>query len=125
MVLRSCPQTIEFVSKWRSLIEGKLRRNQPAFNSVASLYYGYTYDRTSHVLTKRKTGDDKLSSLVVKSLSRKLFAGGNYYFNNMTEAERLEAVVVHANNIGPDRHSDPPTSGYENKVTKMKEYSLW
>ena len=122
MVLRSCPQTIEFVSKWRSLIEGKLRRNQPAFNSVASLY-GWTYDRTSHVLTKQKTGDDKLSPLVVKSLSRTLFVGGNYYFKNMTEAERLEAVVVHANNIGPGW--GPTTSGYENKIIKMKEYSLW
>ena len=123
MILRSCPATVEVVSKWRSNIEGKLRRNQPAFNSVLS-QYGWTFNRTSHsMMVKEKKEHESDYELVVQSLHPKLFAGGDYYFHNMTKYEREEAVVVHFNGIGPDRKSG--TSGYENKLNKMKEYDLW
>ena len=127
MILRSCPATLEVVTKWRSNIEGKLRRNQPAFNSVLS-QYGWTFDRTTHSmmqhpLVKKKKEHESDYELVVQSLHPKLFAGGDYYFHNMTKNEREEAVVVHFNGIGPDRKSG--TSGYEKKLNKMKEYNLW
>ena len=128
MILRSCSATVEVISKWRSNIEGKLRRNQPAFNSVLS-HFGWTFDRTTHSMMrvkkkkKKKKEQESDYDLVVQSLHPKLFAGGDYYFHNMTKYEREEAVVVHFNGIGPNRKSG--TSGYKNKLNKMKEYNLW
>ena len=126
MILRSCPATVDVISKWRSNIEGKLRRNQPAFNSVLS-QYGWTFDRSaqsmSRVKKRKKEKEESDYELVVQTLHQKLFAGGDYYFHNMTKYEREEAVVVHFNGIGPNRKSG--TSGYENKLNKMKEYDLW
>ena len=126
MILRSCPATVEVISKWRSNIEGKLRRNQPAFNSVLS-QYGWTFDRSAQSMSRmkkrKKEKEENDYELVVQTLHPKLFAGGDYYFHNMTKYDREEAVVVHFNGIGPNRKSG--TSGYENKLNKMKEYNLW
>mmetsp|Transcript_5733 Transcript_5733/g.12612 ORF Transcript_5733/g.12612 Transcript_5733/m.12612 type:complete len:241 (+) Transcript_5733:394-1116(+) len=97
MVYRSCPETIAFVAKWGSKIEGEEKRNQGAFNKL--VWKAAKYDL----------------EIVVETLPHELFPSGGLYFDTMTDSERSKAVVIHNNGI----------SGYGHKVDRMKAFDLW
>ncbi|KAL7464351.1 hypothetical protein ACHAXS_004684 [Conticribra weissflogii] len=100
MVYRSTPEMIQFVQMWGHAISRgtKLKRNQGTFNEM--------------ILDPKKYNVSKIET---KSLPIDLFVTGKLYFENMTDAERKEVVVVHNNGI----------SGYDVKVKRFKNFNLW
>ena len=97
MIYRTCDATIAFVDLWRSELEGKEERNQAKFNYLLS--------------EAARNGFE----IVAKALPEELFTTGSLFFEQFTDDERANAVVVHNNGI----------SGYENKLDRMKKFGLW
>lgn len=108
MVMKSCPETIALVERWRSDLEGEEERNQPKFNELLT-------EAKMDGIEVVADGRTEKRKMVSKTLPTNLFPSGSIFFDEMTEEERKAVVVVH-NNFA---------IGYEKKVQRFKKYGLW
>lgn len=93
MAIVSNNRTISFINEWKHALDRQPQLNQPIFNEL--LY--------------------KQSNVKHEPLPIQEFPSGDLYFNQFSDAQRQEAVVVHANYM----------IGHESRKSSFQKHHLW
>ncbi len=109
-VYRACPEVTKLIELWQEdLSKGDPSMNQKPFNNVLDVAMSQGILVTDH------DGSTSIKKITAAFLPNELFPNGKVYFEEMTDAERAEALIVHNNWI----------IGYDEKIDRFKDFDLW